>query len=434
VNDTDDVIHAALERQFAKADRLVPSSPPRASAPALRRAIPVRPRWAGQRGGAWRLAVVAVVGVSLAVFGGVFIGGLKGPVPSAVPSDSPSASAPVISSAAPSGPSSPKPQPSATLSGPAAAFVTAVEAIPSISHDRPPDGAGLTRGAFGAVVAGAFGSVTLAGQGQCVWDPDVGTPEGMLTDQVRLLGEAVSIHATIDVLIDRGDDHAKYRGNGTSTGPMHARDATWLQVTGLQVDELVSSDPGTAAFNEPLAGRADAAELAVTIAWRCDAFGTGPSPAPTATPRPTVYPWPTPACPPTQQGAPTWKLLLGIGSDVATGVPGSAGFQTCTTAGDVDGGFHDPDTGATLTAPGRLTLRLDGESTLFQIGSATYSAWGTSGQIEGPLGTYTPTPGVYEVDAPPTGDWTVVVGASINDVARGTVVSQTWYFRITVLP
>lgn len=170
-----------------------------------------------------------------------------------------------------------------------------------------------------------------------------------------------------------------------------------------------------------------------TPATRPVPTGTGPTPIATATPRPTVSPWPTPACPPTQKGAPTWKLHLEVGPNSAIGLPGSGGFQTCTTGGDVDSGFHDPESGATVMAGARLALTLEGEATLFQIGSASYSAWGTSGESQNPLGTYQPSAGVFEVDAPPPGDWTVVVGASINDVPRGTVTSQAWYFRITVL-
>jgi hypothetical protein len=271
--------------------------------------------------------------------------------------------------------------------------------------------------------------VTLSGKGQCLWED---RPITFTSDTVQLLGEDVQLVAEERVFIARGDSRAGYTAadTGSSIGPGSFQDAITVQSTGLHVRVDSPDDAEPSPFYETLGGRSDTAVLDVTIAWRCLAPGTGPSPIPT----PRITPQPTPVCPTPRGATQAWSVLLGRGSTTTKGVAGTGSFVTCTRSGDVDAFFTDPPTGVTLGAAGRLSLTGDGPIEIFDIEGAGYSPWGTEGADPRDLGTYQPSPGVFEVDAPPAGDWTVTVYLGINELQGGIVRNNVWYFRVTVQP
>jgi hypothetical protein len=308
-----------------------------------------------------------------------------------------------------------------------------VASIPVIDRSGETGGLGNSHGAYAALVTGAFGQLTIRGQGECWWDRGA-APISLRTfygAPVELLGEHVSVAVTLNVSLTR-ENRASYQGaaGGSVTDPEPVGDAVVLRATGIRVDTSSSPPPGTdaATYFSTIAGRTDTETLDILVAWRCDPAGPDPTPQPTATP------FPTPACPPAVKALPGPIVpLLGRGPAAARGTLGTATVYSCSGIVSADAGWIEPPVGVRLRGSEPLTLRVDGDAVLFDA-SAQYAAAGTDGARGFPLASrQAASSDVYEIDAPPPGDWVLAAIIGVNDLRHGQVTHAAYYFRVTML-
>lgn len=201
--------------------------------------------------------------------------------------------------------------------------------------------------------------------------------------------------------------------------------------------EVESAEPGPLptpldAWARPLGGDADYQTISGEAAWVCQ-----PAPATVPPPEPVVSeePWPTPPVLP--------KLRLVAGEQRVTGVTGCGGGFT------IDGSSTSDSCGPSFQAPGddRIVRVAAGRRLRFALPEGwSFTAWRLGWVLQSEAERFrAAVPGSYaeyahsedasghvlELEAPPTGDWTVRLTWSAR---RGADEMSGWpdYFRVIV--
>ena len=191
----------------------------------------------------------------------------------------------------------------------------------------------------------------ISGSASCSWNWDSGTAEAAgVSATAQLLGEDVSIWTGDSMGMDRrlrGAERAYYKIGQDGTYELaETEPGTWKVVfRDLRLDPTAQPEEGpmTAAFLQPLGGRADAEMLSGVIAWTCQA---------SLEPPPTPFAGPSPKCPgrTTASEPPAVVASVGVGPKVA-GQIGSYTITTCSTTGSADMAGGNP-TNAVDAKPG----------------------------------------------------------------------------------
>jgi hypothetical protein len=313
---------------------------------------------------------------------------------------------------------------------------TAAGLVPAILPN-PDLEEGASAGAYGIAIDDASGRTTAGGQASCYWDRSAAAPTltSLASDPTTLFGEQVEVQiADGHTPVLRRADGARYIPTGGSlTAPRPVGEAIVVHGSTLAVDPADPLPVGEdkASYYQPLGGLAAATHLDVAIAWRCDPPAATPSPSAEAED-------PTPACPPAVSGspAPIAPLMLASGSHRADGSLFSSEYVSCTDDVVGDGEWSVPDKALAVAVGSPMTLTASGPGALSRV-TAFYAPAGsdaTPTSMETLAVQPGSTPNEATIDAPPAGDWAVVVSAVINDTDHGIVRDETYVFRVKSAP